>query len=104
MRVLKMLASVVRVFVFFLFFFSELTVVAQTSAAGESVSLDQLLLKAREYAYNNNRIEARKVCRQILRQDSTYSDAAVLIGRTYAWDQKYDSARIVLNKVIEELE
>jgi YaiO family outer membrane protein len=102
MRVLKMLASVVRVFVFFLFFFSELTVVAQTSAAGESVSLDQLLLKAREYAYNNNRIEARKVCRQILRQDSTYSDAAVLIGRTYAWDQKYDSARIVLNKVIEQ--
>jgi len=88
-------------FVVFFIFFSSQTVSAQSTEVGDTVSSDKMLVKAREYAYNNRKSEARKICRQILHRDSTYFDAAVLMGRTYAWDGKYDSARFVLNHVIE---
>jgi len=73
---------------------------AQIKSAGDTTSLETLLNKARQLAYNNGRAEARKICFQILNRDSTYWDAAVLLGRTYSWDSKYDSSRIALNKVI----
>ncbi|MCX6236437.1 MAG: YaiO family outer membrane beta-barrel protein [Bacteroidia bacterium] len=102
MQVIKVLGKVVGVFFIFLFSFSQLTVDAQTAVSVDTTSLESLLVKAREFAYNNGKAQARKICRQIISRDSTYWDAAVLMGRTYAWDQKYDSARIVLNKVIEQ--
>ena len=61
----------------------------------------ELYIKAREAAFNSRKAEARAICRTILSRDSTWYDAAVLMGRTYAWDQMYDSARIVLKKIIE---
>ena len=67
---------------------------------GDTTDLSALLIKAREFAYNKGRIESRKLCKLILLHDSTYYDAAVLMARTYLWDDKYDSARVVLNKVI----
>jgi len=73
---------------------------AQIKSAGDTTSLETLLNKARQLAYNNGRAEARKICFQILNRDSTYWDAAVLLGRTYSWDSKHDSSRIALNKVI----
>ncbi|HEY5511576.1 MAG TPA: YaiO family outer membrane beta-barrel protein [Prolixibacteraceae bacterium] len=76
-----------------------LTVVGQKGLS-DSIPSAELLLKARDAAFNNRKVEARQLCRQILLRDSTYWDAAVLMGRTYAWDQKYDSARIVLKKII----
>ena len=84
-----------------LIFSSGLAVTAQKAQSQKSVPLDSLLSKARSFAYNNRKGEARVICRQILSVDSTYWDAAVLMGRTYAWDSKYDSARIVLDRVIE---
>lgn len=81
---------------------SGIAVKAQIFTHGDPVSLDSLLSKARELAYNNRKSDARKICRQILSLDSTYWDAAVLMGRTYAWDEKYDSAKIVLQKVINQ--
>ena len=66
----------------------------------DTTDLSALLIKAREFAYNKGRAESRKLCKLILLHDSTYYDAAVLMGRTYLWDDKYDSARFVLNKVI----
>jgi len=66
----------------------------------DTIDLSALLVKARELAYNKGRAESRNICLQILHYDSTYFDAAVLMGRTYLWDDKYDSARFVLNKVI----
>ncbi|HEY3389067.1 MAG TPA: YaiO family outer membrane beta-barrel protein [Prolixibacteraceae bacterium] len=85
-----------------MFLVSASAVVAQNIGAADSVSLPRLLDKAREFAYNKRKAEARKICREILSRDSAYWDAAVLMGRTYAWDEKYDSARIVLGKVLEQ--
>lgn len=93
---------VIKFFLIILITFSELTGTSQTFMARDTTSLESLLVKAREFAYNDGRMQARKICRQILTRDSTYWDAAVLMGRTYTWDDKYDSARIVLNKVIEQ--
>lgn len=73
---------------------------AQTRNSEDTTSLESLLNKARELAYNKGRAEARKICFQILKRDSTYWDASVLIGRTYIWDSKYDSSRVVLTSVI----
>ena len=102
MTIIKFVTRIVMVFVIFLLVVSKLTVFGQSAEVTDTVSSEQLLVKAREFAYNNRKIEARKLCRLILQRDSTYLDAAVLMGRTYAWDQKYDSARIVLNKVTEQ--
>ena len=66
----------------------------------DTTDLSALLIKARELAYNKGRAESRKLCKLILVHDSTYYDASVLMGRTYLWDDKYDSARFVLQKVI----
>jgi YaiO family outer membrane protein len=55
--------------------------------------------EARDFAFTGEREKARSICRQILKQEFN-TDAALLLGRTYAWDAKYDSARIVFNEVI----
>lgn len=102
MKIIKMLRRYFFVLFIFLLSFSELTVTAQTIVTGDTTSLALLLIKAREFAFNDGKAQARKICRQILSRDSTYWDASVLMGRTYAWDEKYDSARIVLNNVIEQ--
>ena len=102
MKVIKILRNNFFVLFIFLLSFSELTVTAQTIITGDTTSLASLLIKAREFAFNDGKAQARKICRQILSRDSTYWDASVLMGRTYAWDEKYDSARIVLNNVIEQ--
>lgn len=92
---------VIVISIFLLLPFSVQTIKAQSSDLRDTISLESLLVKARQFAYNNGKDEARKICRQILLRDSTYWDAAVLMGRTYSWDAKYDSARIVLSKVIK---
>ncbi|MDD2303543.1 MAG: YaiO family outer membrane beta-barrel protein [Prolixibacteraceae bacterium] len=55
--------------------------------------------EARNLAFNGNRAKARQLCRAILAKGFD-SDVALLLGRTYAWDGKYDSTRIVLNEVL----
>ena len=55
--------------------------------------------EARNLALNGNRTKARQLCKAILAQGFN-SDVALLLGRTYAWDGKYDSTRIVLNEVL----
>jgi YaiO family outer membrane protein len=102
MQTIKMPAKIVCVFLISLFSFTESTAIAQTIATKDTTSLASLLVKAREFAFNNGKGQARNICREILARDSTYWDAAVLMGRTYIWDDKYDSARVVLNKVIEQ--
>ncbi|MBU8893565.1 MAG: YaiO family outer membrane beta-barrel protein [Bacteroidales bacterium] len=62
------------------------------SFLAKSQDVDSLFNIARELAFNGNREEARKVCNQILNTKPTYLDAAVLKGRTYAWDKMYDSS------------
>ena len=59
----------------------------------------QTFEEAKDYAFNGQRAKARAICRTLLATDFD-SDVATLMGRTYAWDQLYDSARIVLQEVL----
>ncbi len=55
--------------------------------------------EARNLALSGERAKARQMCNALLAQDFD-SDVALLLGRTYAWDGKYDSTRMVLNDVL----
>lgn len=57
--------------------------------------------QARELAFSGQREKAREVCRKILAEGFN-SDVALLMGRTFAWDGMYDSARVVLSNVLVE--
>lgn len=61
----------------------------------------QTFEQAKDYAFSGERSKARAVCRAILAKDYD-SDVATLMGRTYAWDGQYDSARVVLQQVLEK--
>ena len=56
--------------------------------------------EARKYAFDGDYSIARSICRQILASGFN-SDVALLLGRTYAWEGLYDSARVVLTGVLE---
>jgi YaiO family outer membrane protein len=56
---------------------------------------------ARKLAFAGQRGKARDICRNIMNQ-SFDADVAILMGRTYAWDRMYDSARIVLQLVLSK--
>jgi YaiO family outer membrane protein len=77
-------------------------VFGQDEIKKDSASLDILFSKARSYAFNDQKVKAREMCRYILTKDFTYYDAAVLLGRTYAWDKMYDSAKTILQSVIKK--
>ncbi len=55
---------------------------------------------ARKLAFNNKHEEARKILIHVLAVDPDYSDAAILLGRTYSWDGQYVQAKTVLKKVV----
>jgi YaiO family outer membrane protein len=61
----------------------------------------QTFEQAKNYAFDGERAKARAVCRAILAKDFD-SDVATLMGRTYAWDGYYDSARVVLQQVLNQ--
>ncbi len=63
---------------------------------------DELFQTARSAALGGEREKAREICQVILSNNSNYHDAAVLFGRTLAWDSDYDSARVVLNGVLQK--
>ena len=60
----------------------------------------QTFEEARKLAFNGERAKARQICKTILSQGYD-SDVALLMGRTYAWDGKYDSTRVILNDVLK---
>lgn len=55
--------------------------------------------EARKFAFNGEREKAKQICREILAEDFN-SDVALLLGRVFAWDGMYDSARVVFNQVL----
>lgn len=61
---------------------------------------DSLFSLARAKASDKNYVETRALCRQILNNDSLYFDARVLLGRAYAWEKDYDSARMEFHAVL----
>lgn len=73
-----------------------------SSAAQKAVDLDSVFREAQKLAYKKEYIKSRKQSRFILKSAPEYIDAAILIGRTYAWQQDYDSARLILSSVLEK--
>ncbi|WP_372652277.1 YaiO family outer membrane beta-barrel protein [Draconibacterium sp.] len=76
---------------------SVLFILLGTGTAG--ILQAQTFDEARNFAFNGEREKARSICRQIL-SEGFNSDVALLMGRTYAWDGMYDSARVVLQEVL----
>ena len=59
----------------------------------------QTIDDAQKYVREGDRANARRVCKTILAK-AFDSDACILLGRTYAWDNQFDSARVELQKVL----
>jgi YaiO family outer membrane protein len=64
-----------------------------TDANAQTFEEAQNLIKQGE----NNK--AKTICLEILSKDYN-TDAALLLGRIYAWDKMYDSSRVVINEVM----
>jgi len=62
---------------------------------------DALFLQAREAAFADQWAESRRICRRLLSFFPDYFDAHILMGRTYAWELKTDSARMVIVPLLE---
>lgn len=71
-----------------------------TVSAQSTLNADSLLQQAQQEARQGNYNTSRKLARQVLRITPAYTDAAVLIGNTYTWEQKYDSASTVLKPLL----
>ena len=69
--------------------------------AQKSPDADEWFLKARDASHSERWAEARKICRQLLSLYPNYSDATILIGRTYAWELKTDSARMIIVPLLD---
>jgi len=70
-------------------------------AQRERPDADEWFLKARDASHSERWTESRKICRELLLYYPNYSDAAILIGRTYAWELKTDSARMTILPLLD---
>jgi YaiO family outer membrane protein len=66
----------------------------------DSSYYDNLWLKAKSLAYGGDRVKAKAACAHICSLSGD-PDASVLLGRLYAWEGQFDSARTVLKKVLK---
>ncbi|MEL1240420.1 sulfatase-like hydrolase/transferase [Flavobacterium flavipallidum] len=67
----------------------------------QGLSNDQIFFKARDFAFNNQRKEARTLCNYILNDLPNYADVRTLKGRTLAWDKDYKNAEKELLEVVK---
>ncbi len=64
------------------------------------LDLEKLYFLARQKAFNKEIDEARLICRRILASSPNFHDTRVLLGRTYAWNNDYPTAKRHFNEVI----
>jgi YaiO family outer membrane protein len=67
----------------------------------KTLDTDKAFAEARQEAFADHHSKARQILYRILKANNDYTDASILIGRTYSWDKMYDSARYMLKKVTE---
>jgi YaiO family outer membrane protein len=67
-----------------------------TSFAQGRVNPDSLFFEAQQKAWKGNYKTSRQLLNQVLSETPDYTDAIILYGRTFAWQEKFDSARLVL--------
>ncbi len=71
--------------------------------AQTQLTSDELFVKAKDAAFNQkNRKLARQFCKQALAKSPDYSDISIFLGRLYTWDGIYDSARVIVKKVVRK--
>ncbi len=68
--------------------------------AQETTDPDELLVQARELIMDGKYVEGRKIAFRALEGSPEYADILILVGRSYAWEGKNDSASIYLERAI----
>jgi len=76
-------------------------VLSPAYAQHERPDADEWFLKARDASHSEHWAEARKICRELLAFYPNYFDASILIGRTFAWELKTDSARMTILPLLD---
>ncbi len=66
----------------------------------DSFDPDELLVQARTLVFEDKYQEGRKVAFRALERYPNYADILILVGRSYAWEGKNDSANIYLERAI----
>ena len=66
-----------------------------------NLDMDKLFFLAREKAFAGKTDEARLICRRILAAAPNFHDVRTLLGRTYAWNKEYDTAKHLFNNVLQ---
>ncbi|EOZ97733.1 hypothetical protein A33Q_1706 [Indibacter alkaliphilus LW1] len=77
-----------------------LSLVGVEAKAQESYDPDAKFFEARKLILDGKRDEGRKIAKMVLEKYPNYSDFHILIGRSYSWDGKYDSASYYLDQAI----
>ncbi|MFN3998137.1 YaiO family outer membrane beta-barrel protein [Algoriphagus sp.] len=80
--------------------FLSIVILVFSSKAQDSFDPDELLVKARELILKSKYIEGRKIAFRALEKYPDYADILILVGRSYAWEGKNDSATIYLEKAV----
>ena len=65
------------------------------------ISVDEIYAKADEEAYAGNWKLARQYCRQVLAEEPAHSEASLLMAQCFAFEHKFDSARIISNQLYD---
>ncbi|MEN2282002.1 YaiO family outer membrane beta-barrel protein [Algoriphagus sp. SE2] len=68
--------------------------------AQDSFDPDELFFEARELIFDKKYQEGRAIAFRALERYPEYADILILVGRSYAWEGKNDSASIYLEKAI----
>jgi hypothetical protein len=71
--------------------------------AQNSFDPDDLLLEARTLILDEKYQEGRKIAFRALEKYPNYADLLILVGRSYAWEGKNDSANIYLELLSRRL-
>jgi YaiO family outer membrane protein len=88
-----------RILFAYLFFIMALAF-PKTILAQESFDPDKLYIEAKKLILDGSRQDGRKILSKVLVKYPDYGDVLILMGRSYAWDGKYDSAAIFFEKAL----
>lgn len=68
--------------------------------AQDSFDPDELLIEARALILDEKYLEGRKIAFRAIDRYPDYADILILVGRSYAWEGKNDSANIYLERAV----
>ncbi len=79
---------------------SNLLLMAQENDA-DSLNAENKFNTIRKLAFDGQYEKSRFQAFELLKEEPEYNDVTLLIARTYLWEQKYDSAQVYIDKVLE---